>query len=66
MKQHNVGVGDFVAISSNNRFDTYIPILAITYVGSIYSFFHPDLNLSKTNEICRYFNFLNYSNIHDF
>ena len=51
MKKYNVGLGDFVGISSNNQLEKYVPMLAITYVGSITTIFRPNLNLSKIKSV---------------
>ena len=47
LKSQNISLGDVVVLSSNNRLDSYIPILGIFYVGATYAVFHPALKLGK-------------------
>ena len=47
MQKQGVGIGDVVAICTNNHLDAYIPCIGALITGAIYNPWHHEVPLSK-------------------
>ena len=47
LKNENITTGDIIAMSTNNRLDDYIPLLATFYLGAIYNPWQHEFTLGK-------------------